>query len=135
MTPFWAACLLLLRHVFVEVKALCGQLAIFELRSARLVLQLPCHEKAVRDLGGKGGQRIGSIQSSLYSYHSEVHVRCLFHFTRWATHPTHPELLRLLRSSSLCRDAGDRLLRQDGEVLELAASRWPGASPLKSQAL
>mmetsp|Transcript_71269 Transcript_71269/g.157343 ORF Transcript_71269/g.157343 Transcript_71269/m.157343 type:complete len:425 (-) Transcript_71269:124-1398(-) len=31
-----------------EVKVLCGQLAIFELRSARLVLQLPCHEKAVR---------------------------------------------------------------------------------------
>ena len=31
-----------------KVKALCGQLAIFELRSARLVLQLPCHEKAVR---------------------------------------------------------------------------------------
>lgn len=31
-----------------EVKVLCGQLAVFELRSARLVLQLPCHEKAVR---------------------------------------------------------------------------------------
>lgn len=32
------------------VKVLCGQLAVFELRSARLVLQLPCHEKAVRGL-------------------------------------------------------------------------------------
>ncbi|CAJ1396147.1 unnamed protein product [Effrenium voratum] len=31
-----------------EVVALCGQVAIFELRTAQLVLQLPCHQKAVR---------------------------------------------------------------------------------------
>ncbi|CAE7685286.1 unnamed protein product [Symbiodinium pilosum] len=31
-----------------EVKALCGQLAVFEVRSGQMVLQLPCHEKAVR---------------------------------------------------------------------------------------
>ncbi|CAK9024858.1 5'-cyclic phosphodiesterase pde-4 [Durusdinium trenchii] len=30
------------------VKALCGQVAVFELKTAKLVLQLPCHEKAVR---------------------------------------------------------------------------------------
>eukprot|EP00439_Symbiodinium_sp_Y106_P065671 s253_g10.t1 len=31
-----------------EVKALCGQVAIFEVRSGQMVLQLPCHEKSVR---------------------------------------------------------------------------------------
>lgn len=37
--------------------ALCGQVAIFELRTAQLVLQLPCHQKAVRSLGQKRGRR------------------------------------------------------------------------------
>ncbi|CAK9024841.1 unnamed protein product [Durusdinium trenchii] len=36
------------RRTVPEVKALCGQVAVFELKTAKLVLQLPCHEKAVR---------------------------------------------------------------------------------------
>ena len=31
-----------------EVEALCGQIAVFELRSAKLVLQLSCHQKSIR---------------------------------------------------------------------------------------
>ena len=52
------------------MKVLCGQLAIFELRSARLVLQLPCHEKAVRGptlarhMGRTSGEHAGDMQGT-----------------------------------------------------------------------